>query len=314
MVIDTIHRLHDFSLTYFTKKLTMSGRKLKLGIPAGSLQESTAELFRRAGYNIKFASRSYFPTVDDAEIECMLIRAQEMARYVENGILDAGITGHDWVLETDANVHEVCELVFSKVSRRPVRWVLCVPDDSPIKTVQDLEGKSIATEAVGLTTNYLKKHGVAANVEFSWGATEVKPPKLADAIVEVTETGNSLQANNLRILDEVIQSTTRFIANPDRYADEWVKSKIDNIALMLESCLAAEGKVGLMLNVHREKLDAVVDILPALQTPTISHLSDPDWVAVNTIVEEKLVRTAMPRLKVAGARGIVEYPISKIID
>ncbi|HAD61964.1 MAG TPA: ATP phosphoribosyltransferase [Planctomycetaceae bacterium] len=292
----------------------MSDRILKLGIPAGSLKDSTAELFRRAGYNIKFASRSYFPTVDDPEIECMLIRAQEMARYVANGILDAGITGHDWVLETGADVHEVCELVFSKVSRRPVRWVLCVPESSDIKTVADLEGKTIATEAVGLTTSYLKKHGVTAEVEFSWGATEVKPPKLADAIVEVTETGSSLRANNLRILDEVIQSTTRFIANPNSYQDDWVKTKIDNIALMLQSCLAAEGKVGLMMNVHREMLDSVVGILPALQTPTVSHLSDPDWVAVNTIVDEQVVRTTVPQLKAAGAKGIVEYPISKIID
>ena len=292
----------------------MSDRILKLGIPAGSLKDSTAELFRRAGYNIKFASRSYFPTVDDPEIECMLIRAQEMARYVANGILDAGITGHDWVLETGADVHEVCELVFSKVSRRPVRWVLCVPESSDIKTVADLEGKTIATEAVGLTTSYLKKHGVTAEVEFSWGATEVKPPKLADAIVEVTETGSSLRANNLRILDEVIQSTTRFIANPNSYQDDWVKTKIDNIALMLQSCLAAEGKVGLMMNVHREMLDSVVGILPALQTPTVSHLSDPVWVAVNTIVDEQVVRTTVPQLKAAGAKGIVEYPISKIID
>ena len=292
----------------------MSDRILKLGIPAGSLKDSTAELFRRAGYNIKFASRSYFPTVDDPEIECMLIRAQEMARYVANGILDAGITGHDWVLETGADVHEVCELVFSKVSRRPVRWVLCVPESSDIKTVADLEGKTIATEAVGLTTSYLKKHGVTADVEFSLGATEVKPPKLADAIVEVTETGSSLRANNLRILDEVIQSTTRFIANPNSYQDDWVKTKIDNIALMLQSCLAAEGKVGLMMNVHREMLDSVVGILPALQTPTVSHLSDPDWVAVNTIVDEQVVRTTVPQLKAAGAKGIVEYPISKIID
>ena len=292
----------------------MTDRILKLGIPAGSLKDSTAELFKRAGYNIKFASRSYFPTVDDTEIECMLIRAQEMARYVANGILDAGITGRDWVLETNADVHEVCELVFSKVSRRPVRWVLCVPEDSPIQNVKDLEGKRIATEAVGLTTSYLEKHGVTAEVEFSWGATEVKPPRLADAIVEVTETGSSLRANNLRILDEVIQSTTRFIANKDSYADEWVKTKIDNIALMLQSCLAAEGKVGLMMNVHRDQLDSVVDLLPALQTPTVSHLSDPDWVAINTIVEENVVRTAVPQLKATGAKGIVEYPISKIID
>lgn len=292
----------------------MSAQILRLGIPAGSLQESTATLFSRAGYNIKFASRSYFPTVDDPEIECMLIRAQEMARYVENGILDAGITGYDWVLETNADVHEVCELVFSKVSRRPVRWVLCVPEDSPIRTVKDLQGKRIATEAVGLTERFLQQHGVTAIVEFSWGATEVKPPRLADAIVEVTETGSSLRANNLRIVDEVLQSTTRFIANRTALKNEWLKNKIDNIALMLRSCLEAEGKVGLMMNVHRDQIEAVVKILPALQTPTVSHLSDPDWVAINTIVDESVVRTTIPQLKQAGARGIVEYPISKIID
>ena len=292
----------------------MSERKIKLGIPAGSLQESTAELFRRAGYNIKFASRSYFPTVDDPEIECMLIRAQEMARYVSNGILDAGITGHDWILETQADVEEMCELRFSKVSRRPVRWVLCVPNESPVQSVKDLVGKTIATEAVGLTKSYLERHGVTAQVEFSWGATEVKPPRLADAIVEVTETGSSLRANNLRIVDEVIQSTTRFIANHDSIKDDWIRTKIDNIALMLQSCLEAEGKVGLMMNVQRSNLDAVIAILPALQTPTISQLSDPDWIAINTIVEENLVRSAIPQLKQAGARGIVEYSINKIID
>lgn len=244
----------------------------------------------------------------------MLIRAQEMARYVENGILDAGITGYDWILETNADVHQVCELVFSKVSRRPVRWVLCVPEDSPIKTVKDLEGKRIATEAVGLTTRFLEKHGVKAHVEFSWGATEVKPPKLADAIVEVTETGSSLRANNLRIMDEVLQSTTRFIANKTAFSDLWIRTKIENIALMLQSCLEAEGKVGLMMNVAKTDLDAVLKMLPALQTPTVSHLSDPNWVALNTIVDESLVRSIIPQLKQAGARGIVEYPISKIID
>jgi ATP phosphoribosyltransferase len=293
---------------------TMSERIIKLGIPAGSLQDATAELFRRAGYNIKFASRSYFPTVDDPEIECMLIRAQEMARYVANGILDAGITGHDWILETQADVVEMCELRFSKVSRRPVRWVLCVPNESPVQTVKDLEGQRIATEAVGLTKAYLARHRVNAEVEFSWGATEVKPPRLADAIVEVTETGSSLRANNLRIVDEVLQSTTRFIANPHSIKDNWIRTKIDNIALMLQSCLEAEGKVGLMMNVQRSNLDAVITILPALQTPTISQLSDPDWIAVNTIVEENLVRSAIPQLKQAGARGIVEYSINKIID
>jgi len=292
----------------------MSGRVLKLGIPAGSLQESTAALFSRAGYTIKFASRSYFPTVDDPEIECMLIRAQEMARYVENGILDAGITGFDWILETNADVHQVCELVFSKVSRRPVRWVLCVPEDSPVRSVADLQGKTIATEVVGLTTRFLAERGVTARVEFSWGATEVKPPKLADAIVEVTETGSSLRANNLRIVEELLQSTTLFIANKNAYADSWIKSKIDNIALMLQSCLEAEGKVGLMMNVLRKDLDSVLSILPALQNPTMSHLSNPDWLALNTIVDESIVRTIIPQLKQAGARGIVEYPISKIID
>ena len=292
----------------------MTGRVLRLGIPAGSLQESTAALFSKAGYNIKFASRSYFPSIDDPEIECMLIRAQEMARYVENGILDAGITGFDWILETGANVHEVCELVFSKVSRRPVRWVLCVPEDSPVRSVKDLQGKTIATEVVGLTTRFLAKHGVTAKVEFSWGATEVKPPKLADAIVEVTETGSSLRANNLRIVEELLQSTTRFIANKTSWNDQWIQEKIQNIALMLQSCLEAEGKVGLMMNTLEHNLSAVLDILPALQKPTVSHLSDPAWVALNTIVDENIVRSIIPRLKAAGARGIVEYPISKIID
>ncbi|MBA4032256.1 MAG: ATP phosphoribosyltransferase [Planctomyces sp.] len=292
----------------------MTSQMIKLGIPAGSLQEATAELFRKAGYTIKFSSRSYFPEIDDPEIECMLIRAQEMARYVEQGILDAGMTGHDWVLETQANVHEICELVFSKVSRRPVRWVLCVPNDSEIKTVKDLEGKRIATEAVGLTKAYLARHGVTADVEFSWGATEVKPPRLADAIVEVTETGSSLRANNLRILDEVLKSTTRFIANKAAFANDWKRGKLENIALMLQSCLAAEGKVGLMMNVRRGDLPTVLGQLPALQKPTISSLSDPDWVAVNTIVDESYVRIVIPRLKQAGARGLVEYPINKIID
>ena len=291
-----------------------SEQLIKLGIPAGSLQESTAALFRKAGYNIKFSSRSYYPRIDDEEIECLLIRAQEMARYVEDGILDAGITGYDWIQETQADVHEICELVFSKVSRRPVRWVLCVPEDSPVQTVKDLEGKRIATEAVGLTQGFLQKHGVTAKVEFSWGATEVKPPRLADAIVEVTETGNSLRANNLRIVDEVIQSTTRFIANHSAWQNERKQRKLQNIALMLQSCLAAENKVGLMMNVHRNDLDAVLKLLPALQTPTISQLSDPDWVDVNTIVDESVVRNTVPELKELGARGIVEYGINKIID
>lgn len=290
------------------------GNILKLGIPAGSLKDATAELFRRAGYKITFSSRSYYPAIDDDEIECLLIRAQEMARYVEDGVLDAGLTGYDWIQETGADVYEVAELVFSKVSRRPVRWVLCVPENSPVQTVKDLEGKRIATEAVGLTTRYLEKHGVNARVEFSWGATEVKPPKLADAIVEVTETGSSLRANNLRIVDEVIQSTTRFIANNASYGETWKKQKIDDIALMLNGAMAAEGKAALMMNVPQEGLAKVLALLPALQKPTISHLSDENWVAVNTIIDESVVRHIIPRLKAAGARGIVEYPLTKIID
>lgn len=289
-------------------------KTLKLGIPAGSLQQATAELFRKAGYNITFSSRSYYPSIDDDEIECLLIRAQEMARYVEQGILDAGITGYDWVLETEADVEEICELVFSKVSRRPVRWVLCVPNDSPVQSVKDLEGKRIATEAVGLTKGFLAKHGVSASVEFSWGATEVKPPRLADAIVEVTETGSSLRANNLRIVEEILQSTTRLIANKQALANDWKKDKLGNIALMLESCLAAEGKVGLMMNVDRDDLDKVLEVLPSLQNPTVSSLADEAWVDVNTIVDESVVRTIVPQLKAAGARGIVEYMITKIID
>lgn len=292
----------------------MSDQQIKLGIPAGSLQEATAELFKKAGYTIKFSSRSYYPEIDDPEIECMLIRAQEMARYVEQGVLDAGITGYDWILENNAQVHEVCELMFSKVSRRPVRWVLCVPNDSPVQSVKDLQGKRIATEVVGLTRQYLARHGVEAHVEFSWGATEVKPPKLADAIVEVTETGSSLRANNLRIVDEILQSTTRLISNKRSWESPWKREKLENISLMLKSCLAAEGKVGLLMNVRRSDLAAILQQLPALQKPTVASLSDPDWVDVNTIVDESYVRMIVPRLKAAGAMGIVEYPINKIID
>ena len=287
---------------------------LKLGIPAGSLQEATFELFRKSGYNISVQPRSYIPVIDDDEIECLLIRAQEMARYVANGALDAGLTGHDWIVETNSDVNEVAELRFSKVSRRPVRWVLCVPEESPIQTIQDLQGKRIATEGVGLTTQFLAKHGVTANVEFSWGATEVKPPKLADAIVEVTETGSSLKANKLRIVAEVLQSTTRFIANHESYQDAWKRQKIDDIVLMLRATMAAEGKVGLMMNVPRAKLNDVIAILPALQNPTISSLSDDKWFSVSTIIDESMVRKLIPQLKSAGACGIVEYPIAKIIE
>ena len=291
-----------------------TGEILKLGIPAGSLQEATIDLFRRSGYRINVQPRNYFPEIDDEDIECMLLRAQEMARYVEMGVLDAGLTGHDWIEETGADVVEVAELRFSKVSRRPVRWVLCVPEDSPVKSVKDLEGKRIATEAVGMTKRYLEKNNVKADVEFSWGATEVKAPKLADAIVEVTETGSSLRANKLRIVDELLQSTTRFIANRDAYNDPWKKKKIDDIVMVLKSTLAAEGMVGLMLNVKKSILPEILKILPAMQEPTVSALSDPNWVDVMTIINEKAVREIIPALKAAGAVGIIEYQISKIIE
>lgn len=292
----------------------MSSPILKLGLPAGSLQQATGELFAKAGYKINFPSRSYYPTIDDAEIQCTLLRAQEMARYVENGALDCGLTGHDWVLETGASVVEVAELPYSKISRKPVRWVLAVPNDSPIQAVKDLQGKRIATEVVNMTRNYLAKHGVEAQVEFSWGATEVKPPRLADAIVDVTETGSSLKANNLRVVAELLQSTTRFIASKAAYSDPWRKQKIDDIVLLLQGAMAAEGKVGLMMNVQRSDLEAVLKLLPALQTPTISSLSDPAWVDVNTILDETVVRSIVPKLKAAGARGLVEYPLNKVID
>ena len=287
---------------------------LKLGIPAGSLQEATRELFRRAGYVISFTSRSYYPGIDDDEIECTIIRAQEMARYVEQGVLDAGITGRDWVAETGADVQEICELRFSKVSRKPVRWVLCVPNDSAIRTVADLEGKRIATEAVRLTNDYLERHGVSAQVEFSWGATEAKPPRLADAIVEITETGSSIRANNLRIVDVVMTSTPRLIANHAAMDDAWKVAKLENLALMLRSCLAAEGKVGLMLNARSENLQTITGLLPALKMPTVSRLSEEGWIAINTIIDETTVRSLVPKLRAAGARGIVEYAINKIID
>lgn len=287
---------------------------LKLGIPSGSLQEATGELFRRAGYKISFRSRSYVPSIDDDEIECLLIRAQEMARYVATGVLDAGLTGYDWIVETGADVHEVAELVFSKVSRRPVRWVLCVPNESPVQSVKDLEGARIATEAVGLTTTFLSEHGVTANVEFSWGATEVEPPTLADAIVEVTETGNSLRANNLRIVAEILQSTPRFIVNHEAYRDDWKRHKVDDIALMLRGAMAAEGQVGLMLNVPKARLGEILLLLPALKKPTISNLADEEWVSVVTIIEEAVAREIIPRLNAVGAQGIVEYPLNKIIE
>ena len=291
----------------------MSGKVLKLGIPKGSLEEATVKLFARAGYNIRIKNRSYFPSIDDDEIECMLIRAQEIARYVADGVLDAGLTGKDWIMENRADVEEIAPLVYSKVSARPVRWVLAVPNDSSIKTVKDLQGKRIATEVINLTTDWLKGHGVTASVEFSWGATEVKAPKLVDAIVEVTETGSSLKANNLRIVDTLMESTTRFIMNKTANQDAWKRNKVDRLVMMLQGAMAANGKVGIMLNAPKDKLDEITKIFPSNKKPTVSELNDPKWVAINVILEEKLVRDFLPDLKKAGAEDIVEYPLNKII-
>jgi ATP phosphoribosyltransferase len=287
--------------------------RLKLGIPKGSLQDSTVELFVRAGWRVTVNSRSYYPAIDDPDIECMLVRAQEMARYVGSGALDAGITGKDWILETESQVEEIAELVYSKTSLGRVRWVLAVAEDSPIQKVADLEGKVIATEAVRLTEKYLERHGVHSRVEFSWGATEVKVPQLADAIVEVTETGASLRANHLRVVDTLLESAPWFIANGQTWQDEWKRRKIENLVLLLKGAIEAYNRVGLMLNVRRDDLSNVVAALPALRNPTISQLSDPDWVAINTIVEEKSVRNLIPMLKAARAEGIVEYPLNKIV-
>ena len=287
--------------------------KLKLGIPKGSLESATIDLFRRAGFNITTSTRSYFPAVDDPEIDCMLIRAQEMARYVEDGVLDAGLTGRDWVEENEAHVQTVADLIYAKQSFGKVRWVLAAPESSNFRSIKDLEGKTIATELVHITEKYLARHHVRARVEFSWGATEVKPPELADAIVEVTETGSSLRANKLRILETVLESNTQLIANVDAWQNEWKRRKLEDIKLLLEGAISALGKVGLMMNVRRKALNAVLNVLPALKNPTISQLSDEEWVAVNTILEEATVRTIIPRLKEAGAQGIVEYPLNKIV-
>jgi ATP phosphoribosyltransferase len=294
----------------------MSAKKptLKLGLPKGSLQETTQKLFGLAGFKLRITSRSYYPEIDDPEIECMLIRAQEMARYVEQGILDVGITGVDWTLENRAKVTEVADLRAPWPTYGPVRWIVAVKEGSKIKRPKDLEGKRIATEVMNLTRRYLKQHGVKADVEFSWGATEVKPPVLADAIVDVTETGSSLRANNLRVIDTVLESTPRFIANKDAYADEWKRKKIERILLLLLGAIRAVDRVGLMMNVPEAALDEVLAVLPALGTPTISHLSDPTWVAINTVVEEAVVTELFPKLSDAGARGIVEYPLNKIIE
>jgi ATP phosphoribosyltransferase len=287
--------------------------QLKLGIPKGSLQDATIDLFARAGWRISLSARSYVPSIDDPEIECLMVRAQEMARYVETGALDAGITGHDWVVETEAKVDELAELVYAKQRLARVRWVLAVPEDSGIKQPSDLSGKIIATEVVKTTEKYLARHGVKARVEFSWGATEVKVPRLADAIVEVTETGASLRANRLRIVDTVLESATVFIMNREAAASSWKREKAENLILMLQGAIDATNKVGLMLNVRRKHLEAVLAVLPALKNPTISTLSDPEWVAVNTIIEEAVVRQILPKLKAAKAQGIVEYPLNKIV-
>src|SRR6202167_4649294 len=287
--------------------------KLKLGIPKGSLENATVDLFRRAGFQITTSSRSYFPAIDDPEIECMLIRAQEMARYVEDGVLDAGLTGRDWVAENNAEVQVVADLIYAKQSFGKVRWVLAVPESSAIHSVRDLEGKTVATELVATTKRYLESNGVTAKVEFSWGATEVKPPELADAIVEVTETGSSLRANKLRIVETVLESNTQLIANTASWADSWKRGKLEDIRMLLESAINALGKVGMLLNVEKTNLSKVIAVLPALKSPTISTLSDDDWLAVNTILDETTVRMIIPRLKEAGAQGIVEYPLNKIV-
>ena len=287
--------------------------KLKLGIPKGSLENATVDLFRRAGFQITTSSRSYFPAIDDPEIECMLIRAQEMARYVEDGVLDAGLTGRDWVEENEAHVENVADLIYAKQSFGKVRWVLAVPEASAYKSVKDLQGKIIATELVAATKRYLQRNGVSAKVEFSWGATEVKPPELADAIVEVTETGSSLRANKLRIIETVLESNTQLIANVNSWKDPAKRQKLEDMRMLLEGAINALGKVGLMLNVEKINLEAVLAVLPALKRPTISTLSEDGWLAVNTILEESTVRTIIPRLKAAGAQGIVEYPLNKII-
>ena len=286
---------------------------LKLGIPKGSLETATIDLFRRAGYNITSSARSYFPTVDDPEMECMLIRAQEMARYVEDGILDAGLTGKDWVQENEADVVPVADLIYAKQSFGKVRWVLAVPESSGLASVKDLNNKIIATELVRTTERYLAANGVHAKVEFSWGATEVKPPVLADAIVEVTETGSSLRANKLKIIDTVLESNTQLIANRAAWSDSWKQKKLCDLKMLLEGAISALGKVGLMMNVSRERLAAVLAVLPALKRPTISALSEEGWAAVNTVLDESTVREIIPRLKAAGAEGIVEYPLNKIV-
>lgn len=287
--------------------------KLKLGLPAGSLQKATMEMFKKAGFNIFVGERSYFPSIDDEDIECTLIRAQEIPKYVQDGVLDMGLTGKDWITETRSDVVEVAELIYSKEGLKPIKLVIAVPNDSDIKEVKDLEGKKIATEMVETTLDYLKKHGVKARVEFSWGATEVKPPKLADAIAELTETGRSLKANNLRIIDTILESTTRVIANKESWEDPWKRKKIENMVTLLKGALLAEEKVGLKMNVSKDNLNTVLNLLPALRKPTISNLNDEEWVAIETVIDERKVRELIHKLKEAGAEGIIEYALRKII-
>jgi ATP phosphoribosyltransferase len=286
---------------------------LRLGLPKGSLQESTLKLFRKAGYHITISGRSYYPSFDDAEIEAVLIRAQEMAGYVEAGVLDCGLTGKDWILEQNASVHEVAELIYAKEGLRHVKWVIAVPNDSKIKILKDLNGKRIATELVGFTKRYLKSKGVKAQVDFSWGATEVKPPHLADAIVELTETGASLRANSLRIIETILQSSTRFIANKKAWHDKWKRRKMENIVMLLRGALSAEEKVGLKMNVPVKSIKQVMSLLSAMHSPTISPLSDKGWSALEVMIDEKIVRDLIPKLKKVGATGIVEYQLNKVI-
>ena len=286
---------------------------LRLGLPKGSLQDATLEKMAKAGFNVSVSSRSYIPYVDDEELEIRLIRAQEVSRYVEHGYLDCGITGHDWVQENGSDVHEVGEFLFSKATRQPARWVLAVPEDSPVKSVKDLEGKRIATEVINLTRKYLRRHGVKAEVEFSWGATEVKAPELVDAIVEITETGSSLRANKLRIVDTLLTSTPRLIVNHAAWKNSWKRQKIETLAMLLKGALEAEAKVGLKMNIARKNLARLLQSLPALRNPTIAQLSQPGWVAVETIIDEHVVRELIPQLKAAGAEGIIEYPLNKVV-
>ena len=286
---------------------------LRLGLPKGSLQESTLKLFKKAGYNVTVGSRSYYPAVDDTEIQAMLIRAQEMAKYVDDGVLDAGLTGKDWILEQGADVREVAELNYAKGGLRPVRWVIAVPNESKIRTVKDLRGKRIATELVGFTKKYLRSKKIKADVDFSWGATEVKPPHLADAIVELTETGSSLKANNLRVIETILESSTRFIANKKSWKDNWKRQKMENIVLLLQGALAAEEKVGLKMNVPQRSLKRAMSLLSSLHSPTISELSDRGWFALEVVIDERTVRDLIPKLKAVGAEGIIEYPLNKVI-